>query len=838
MAGADMPPGARHLLIARGVILATARAMRAFVLDVRLAFRMLRQSPGLAAACIVTLALGIGANTTIYSYADAVLFRPLAVPDADRIVHVVERRQSPGNFPMSFGEYPNYRDHASSFEAVAAHYSASPLHVLIDGTPEALTGAVTTASYFEVVQLRPAIGRFFGAEEDAARDRDAVAVISHALWQRRFGGDVGVLGRPLTINGRIFSVIGVAPAGFSGVQPRGASVDVWMPSAMFGVGYRYCDAFQLDCTIVQLLARLKPGVRIEGAQRETDAIAARYPAELARARQRLGVSVVPARGLGYAASSSERRQLNLLLGAVTLILVITCANIAGLLLARATSRRKQIAVRFAMGASRMRVASLVLAESTVLAVIGGLAALLAATWSTDLLAAVYGHDSAGRPLTFDLSLTWPVAAAAMGLTALAAILVGGLPAWHASRSSVIAVLKDEGASGGSTRARLRQALVTVQVAVSVILIVAAVLLIASGQRAFEGPNFDAEQVITMRVRPSLIAYDRERAHVFQRDLIERLESLAGVISASPSIYMSIFSAGVNTDVTDITRRDLPVTAIANAVGPRYFSTMGTELISGREFSDQDRTGAPEVAIVNEVLAKTLWPDGDAAGMPILLDGRLLTIVGVVRDAQYYVSGDAPRPQIFTSYWQPTGADNLQHDARTFIRVSGEADAMVPAILRAAALADPAVPVSETHSLRERVAYMFQPVRAARLLLTAAAGLALLLCAVGLYGVLAFTVSARTREIGLRVAIGATAPHIGVLVAKDAATVIGAGIAIGLAGAWYATRWVSSLLFGVDAHDSSAFVAAPLVIAVVAALALWLPMRRAMRVSPLTALRVD
>jgi predicted permease len=812
--------------------------MRAFVYDLRLAFRMLRQSPGLAAACIVTLALGIGANTTIYSYADAILFRPLAVPNADRIVHIVESRQDPGSFPMSFGEYPNYRDHASSFEAIAAHYSTSPLHVLIEGTPEALNGAVTTASYFEVVQMRPAIGRFFSAEEDAARDRDAVAVISHALWQRRFGGEVGVLGRPLTINGRIFSVIGVAPAGFSGVQPRGASVDVWMPSAMFGVGYRYCDAFQLDCTIVQLLARLKPGVSIDGAQREADGIAARYPAELARARDRTGVSVMPARGLNYASDSSERRQLNLFLGAVTLILVITCANIAGLLLARAAARRKQIAVRLAMGATRMRIASHVLAESTVLAVIGGLAALLAATWSTDLLASVYGHDSAGRPLTFDLSLTPTVIAAALGLTAVAAILVGGLPAWHASRSSVIAVLKDEGASGGSTRARLRQALVTIQVAVSVILIVAAALLIVSGQRAFEGPNFDAEQVITMRVRPSLIGYDRERAHAFQRGLIERLESLPGVVSASPSIYMSIFSSGVNVDVTDATRRGQPLTAIANAVGPRYFSTVGTALVAGREFTDRDRAGAPEVAIVNDVLAKTLWPDGDAAGMPILVDGRPLTVVGVVRDAQYYVSGDAPRPQIFTSYWQPAGTDNLQNDARTFIRVSGDAAAMVPAMMRAAAFVDPTVPVSETHSLRERVAYMFQPVRAARLLLTAAAALALVLCAVGLYGVLAFTVSQRTREIGLRVAIGATAPQIGALLAKDAATVIGVGVTIGLAGAWYATRLVSSLLFGVDAHEIIAFIGAPLVIAAVAALALWLPMRRAMRVSPLTALRVD
>ena len=800
---------------------------------------MLRQSPGLSTAGIVTLALGIGANTTIYSFADAVLFRPLAVRDAARIVHLVERREQPGmTFPLSLGEYADYREHAMSFEAIAAHYSSAPLHALIGGAPEAVTGAVATASYFDVLQLRPAIGRFFAVEEDRTRGRDAVAVISHGLWQRRFGGDAGVLGQPLTINGRVFTVIGVAPPGFAGVQPRGAAIDVWIPSAMFGVGYRYCDAFELDCPIVQFLARLKPGVTIQHAQRDVDGIAARIPAEVAKARRRIGVAVIPARGLGYAAESSERRQLNVFLGAVMLILMITCANIAGLLLARATARRRQIAMRFALGATRARIASLVLAESAVLAGLGGVAAMLASAWSTDLLAAVYAHDSAGRPLAFDLSLRWPVIAAGIGITAFAALLIGGLPAWHASRADVIAVLKDEGASGGAAPGRLRQLLVSVQVAVSVILIVATTLLIVSGRRAFDGPGFDPDQVITMRTRPSLVDYSRDRAHAFQRDLLARLESLPGVVSASPSVYMSIFSAGLRVDVANHARHDQSFSAISNAIGPRYFSTLGTAMIDGREFTHQDRDGAPVVAIVNDVLAAKLSPGGSATGLQIWLDGRPLTVVGVVRDAQYYVTGDTPRPQIFTSYWQPHGSDALQHDSRTFIRVTGSASAMVPAILRAAASADPMVPVSETHPLRDRVAFMFQPVRVARLLVTSAAALALVLCAVGLYGVLAFSITQRTREIGLRVAVGATGRDIVRLVVKDAFTLVAGGVGAGLVGAWYSTQLVSSLLFGVDSRDTSAFTIAPVVIVVVAALAIYLPARRATRVSPLTALRVD
>ena len=336
------------------------------------AFRLLRQSPGLATACIVTLALGIGANATIYSYAEAVLFRPLAIPGADRVVHVFERRDQPGTFPLPFAEFPTYAA-ARSFEDLAAHYPGAPLHILIDGVPEAVTGAVATASYFDVLRIQPAIGRFYSADEDRQRDRDAVAVISHSYWQRRFGGDAGVLGRSLIVNGRPFTIIGVAPRRFTGVQARGAAIDLWIPSAMFGVGYRYCDAFAPDCPIVHLLGRLRPGVPIEQAQREADVIAAHLPGNAASNGRRLGVNVAPARGLTTAPDSSERRQLNVFLGSATLLLVITCANIAGLLLARATARRRHLAVRFAMGASRRRIVSHVLAESTVLALLGGAA---------------------------------------------------------------------------------------------------------------------------------------------------------------------------------------------------------------------------------------------------------------------------------------------------------------------------------------------------------------------------------------------------------------------------------------------------------------------------------
>jgi predicted permease len=669
------------------------------------------------------------------------------------------------------------------------------------------------------------------------RGRDAVAVISHGLWQRRFGGDIGVLGKPITLNGRVFTIVGVAPPRFTGVQALGSSIDAWIPSAMFTVGYRYCDAFAPGCTIVHLLGRLRPGVAVEQAQREMDQIAAELPGNTSGTGKRFGVDVVPARGLNAAPDSAERRQVNVFLGSTTLLLVITCANIAGLLLARATARRRYLAVRFAMGASRSRIVSHVLAESTVLALLGGAAALVTATWTTELLAQFYSYDSAGRPLTWDLSLSVPVVMAAIGVTLIAALLAGGIPAWHASRTDVIAILKDEGPAAGTQRAWMRRILVGAQVAIAVVLLVGATLLIESVDGAFQGPGFDPSPVITVRLRPSLVDYPRERAHAFQRGFVERVSSIPGVISASPSVFMSMFSAGQIWPVT-ASGSDQKIDALWNAVGPQYFSTLGTALLQGREFSVQDRDGSAPVAVVNDVLARRLSPNPSVVGMTVTAAGRPLTIVGVVRDAQYYVSGDTPRPQVFTSYWQPHSADPFMNDSRTFVRVAGDAALMMAQIKSAAFAVDASVPVSETHPMRDRVAFMFQPVRMARMMLTGSAVLALVLCAVGLYGVLASSVAQRTREIGVRVAIGASRAQIITLVLRDAVGVIAVGLVAGLVLAWNSTQLVTDLLYGVAAHNLAGFAAASLAIILVAGLASYLPARRATRVSPLTALRVD
>ena len=806
--------------------------------DLRLALRQLHQSPGLSAAAILTIALGIGANVTIYSFAHAVLFRPLDVPDADRLVHVFERRESPGSFPLSLAEYPYYREAAGSFEALAAHYSTAPLHASIGGSPEALTGAVVTASYFDVLQIRPVVGRFFTAEEDRVRDRDAVAVISYGSWQRHFGGAATAIGSTIRINDRLFTIVGVAPSGFTGVQVRGAVIDVWIPAALFATGYRYCDAFAPDCTIVQMIGRLRIGVSPEQAARELADIAGRLPAEPMKQRRRIGIGVEPARGIGAAPGSSERRQLNLFLTAVTLVFVVTCANITGLLLARAAARRRHMAVRLALGASRMRILSQVLSETAVLAFLGGAAGLLAATWSTTALETLYAQDSAGRAMTFSLSLGSPVVLAAAGLTVLAALVAGGIPAWLASRTDVGSVLKQEGPWGGRRRMHLRQALVCAQLAMSVILLVGAGMLIASARQVMHGSGFDPGPVMTLRLRPSLLTYSRERAERFHRDVISRVEAVPGVVSASPSVYMAMFGGGPRSAVRDPTQPGEAADATFNFVGARYFATLGIGVVEGREFVEADRREAAAVAIVNDVLARRLSPDRPLVGRETVADGRTHTIVGVVRDAQYYAAGEAPRGQIFFSYWQSGGSDAFLADSRTFVKVSGDPRAMLAEVRRAIASVDPSVPISEAHALDERVAYMFQPLRVARLLLTVFAALALVLATVGLYGVLAQSIAQRTREFGLRVAIGATRRDIALLVFREAFTLIAAGVSVGLIAAWHSSQLLESLLFGVASRDPVSFAAAAVAVVLIGLLASYLPARRATRVSPLTAMRLE
>lgn len=810
--------------------------------DLRFGARLLVRAPGFTAIALITLALGIGANSTLFSLADALFLRPLPVPEPSQIVHGFQTRPdglgaSSGANPLSLADYLYYREHARSFTDLAAHYDSSPLHLVIDGEPAAVTGAVVTESYFRVLRIQPALGRFFLPAEDQVRDRDAVAVISYGFWQQRFGGDPLAVGRTMQINGRTFTIIGVAPSTFSGVH-NGSAATVWIPSAMFRVGYRYCDAFDRDCTIVELLGRLKADATIEAAQTELSTLARQLAAAFPATNRGLGVVVMAARGTFP--DQDAPRYVGLLLGGVGVLQLIACANVAGLLMARGMRRRKEIAVRLALGAGRRRIVRQLATESALLALAGGALGLLVAVWAKELIVPFYAADYAGRPRQFSVGITvWVFGATAL-VSILSALVFGLAPALQTTRADVLPALKDESATG-SRRSRMRDGLVVVQVALSMVLLVGAGLMVRSLQTIYRGPGFDPQPVIMLRIRPSLVAYGGEKAREFQREVVRRLERLPGVVAASASnvVPLQAVEGSTTVSLTDTDRVGASaVQAAGGPVGDRFFEVLGVPLVEGREFDERDRSSPRPVVIVNQVLARQLWPHGGAAGQTVLVDGRQHDVVGVVNMDPYRPIAAQPKPYFFRNYWQQNAASGWTEDSRTYVRVARDAGSMMNRIRREITAIDPSVPISEDYPLTSRVRFEFRPVRMAMTMLVSFGVLALVLSAIGLYGVVAFVTSQRTREIAIRLALGADRAQVRSLVLGQGARLAILGVVLGLGSAFAATRLLATLLYGVQPYDFATFLAVPLVLVVVALVASWAPARRATKVDPALTLRYE
>ena len=803
--------------------------------DVRYAARSLRHHRGFTFVAIAMLAISLGANATIFSLVDALFLRGLSVRDAHQVVHVDHTRPGrPEAFPLSIPDYEYYRARSRSFTELAAHYPGSPLSVDVGGEPMSLMGSVVTWSYFPLLGLRPALGRFFHRSEDAVRDRDAVVVISHGLWVSQFGGE-DVIGRTLRVNGTPFTIIGVAPSGFRGVVAGMAATDVWITSAMFRVGYRYCDALTRGCSVVKLLGRLKPGVTVASAQAELDILSRQLAAAFPETNRDLGVKVAAARGSALLVEQS--RLAELLVAGVTVVLLIACANLAGLFLARGLRRRKEIAVRLALGATQWRLVRHLLAESVLLALLGGALGAGIAVWGKELVQTLYSTDYAGRPINFSLNIGWSVLAWTFGLSTLTGIAAGLVPALQGRRTDVMGVLRDESTGSGLTRLRLRNVLVLVQVALSIVLLIGAGLMVRSLRHLYRERPFDLDHVVVLRLRPSLVGYDSTKAWAFQREVVRRLQTLPGVEGASTSEGIPMFGGGGALAVTVPGRASGDsVRARSTRVGGGYFQTLGARVLDGRDFTDGDRAGAPDVAIINDVLAQRLWPGERAVGRAVTLDGKQHRVVGVVRDIQAHSIAERPQPYIFRSYWQQDDRSGWQQDSRTHVRVSGDPGSMLPVLRREIAAIDPAVPLSEDYPLADRMRYTFQPVRVASGGLVFFGAVALGLSMIGLYGVLAFAVSQRTREIAIRLALGANQRHVAWLVIRQSAVLALCGAVLGLATALGGVRLLSSLLYGVPEYDLAAFTVAPLVLIGVALLASYVPARRAMGVNQLMTLR--
>ena len=814
-----------------------AAILGGIVADVRIGLRMLARAPGFTIVATLVIALAIGANTAVFSVVNTLLLRPLPGVRAPGELAMIYTSDYSGPI-YSATAYPDYEAmrESGAFAGIAV-YQPQPFSVGIDDRAVQLIGETVSADYFDVLGVRPAAGRFFLSEEAGTNGGAPVAVISHKLWQTRLNGAPDVLGRSLRVNGQILTIVGVAPPAYRGML-RGLQVDIWVPtSSPVAAGNNYADRGNRGLLVV---ARMHENATIAATQERLNVLAgqlhAAYPDTWTDINNRSRVLTI----LPESESRLPRPVLGpvvgvaaLLMAVVAVVLLIACSNVANLLLTRASSRRAEMGVRVALGATRGRIIRQLLAESVLLASLGGIAGVLLGVWITQSL----GRLPLPGSITIDVSLDGRVVLFAAAITVLTGILFGLAPALHGA--SAPAPLMREGARGGN-RARLRNALVIVQVAASVVLLVGGALFLRSliaAQRIDTGMNTENMALIPFDLRTE--GYSLEQAQQFYAQIQEQAAALPGVTSVTLAQRVPLGGGfarrGIGVeDYTPGEGEDMEINF--NVVSPGYFDAMGIRVVRGRGFTDTDRDGAPYVVVVNEAFARRFWPGSDALGRRVRLAGsdgpRPAEVVGIVPDGKYRSLTEEPLPYMYYPYLQwPAASMMLQ--VRTAIDPAAITD---PLRERVRALA-PTIPVPEVTTLRSHVGIATMPQRVAALALAVLGALALGIAAIGLYGVVSYVVVQRTHEIGIRTALGAAAADVARMVVMQGMRLALIGVAIGAVLALVLARLLSTLLF-VSPADPLAIAGTAVLLTIVAAVASWLPARRAARVDPLTALRSE
>ncbi|HEU4833918.1 MAG TPA: ABC transporter permease [Pyrinomonadaceae bacterium] len=801
--------------------------------DLRYAARLQRKNPGFTIIAIIALALGIGANTAIFSVVNTVLLRPLPYKDPERLVMVWEdatRHGYPRDTPAA-ANFVDWRDQNQVFEGMAAIADTS-FNLTGSGDPERLEGRRVSTNLFPLLGVEPQIGRVFTAAEDQP-GAQRVVLLSYALWQRRFGGDPGIVGRSLTLNGESHVVVGVMPARF---QFPSSDDQAWVPMA-----FTQEEAGNRNRHYLEVLARLKPGVSLAQAQSEMSTIGARLQQQYPQSNAELGVAVQP---LHEHLVGDIKPALLVLLGAVGLVLLIACANVANLLLARAAVRQKEIAVRVALGARRWRLIRQFLTESVLLSTLGGLVGLAIAYGGLVLLKAFIPENiSQAREISIDLKV--------LGFTLLVSVATGlifGLaPALQAIRFNQIDTLKEGGrdaATGGSGK-RLRSLLVTAEVAISLVLLIGAGLLINSFLRLRNvDPGFRTDNLLTMKiVLPDPKYEEMERRSAFYTELINRVQSLAGVRSAAVTSNLPLYRQGNSISIGIEGQPDPPPgqerIVVTRMISPGYFDTMSIPLLRGRGLTEQDTETTPNVVVVSETMARRYWPNEDVIGKRIAL-GRIRTpedwfqVVGVVKDVRQFELNAEPKPQMYLTYRQVGFFDSRDLVVKTDV----DPASMAATVRKAVWEIDKDQPVSNIQTMQEILADSIARQRFSMLLLAIFAAVALVLAGVGIYGVMSYSVAQRTHEIGIRMALGAQTGAVLKLAIGYGMKLVIAGIAIGLIAAFALTRVMATLLFGVTATDPATFTSISLLLVAVAVVASYVPARRATRVNPIIALRYE
>lgn len=807
--------------------------MQFFWQDLRYGFRSLLRNPGFSAVAILALALGIGPNSAIFTLVNAVLLKPLPIPEPDRVVMIWQTLLKSGfdQMPVSPDDYLDWKQQARSFEDMAAAFAIPEygLNISGSGEPERVLAALGSKEFLPVLGIKPVVGRNFLPEEDRPGG-PPVVLISHSLWQRRFHSDPSAVGQTLTVNGIPRTIVGVVPRALSDM----VTADLWLPTT---INPNHSERRSHNYGIV---ARMKPGVTLEQARVEMVTIAQRLEQQYPATNTGWGVRLFP---MAEMYSGRIRPVLLVLLGAVGLLLLIACANLANLLLARAATREREIAIRGALGASRLRVVRQLLTESLVLAFAGGLLGLILAAWSVRLLRGVVPDMF---PMMKQMTVDSRVLLFTVGICMLTSLLFGLVPALKASRTDLNTTLKEAGgrseSSGGSQR--IRSTLLASEVALAVLLSVSAGLLVRSFVRVMKvNPGLRTENILTMNLSLPDVRYPTPLQRMtFYKTLVERLETLPGVKSAGAVQFLPLrvsilsFRIGVTRfqiQGQPVVPEDQQPLADFRSVTAGYFNTMEIALRQGRLFDQRDTLESKRVLIVNEAMVRRHFANDNPLGQKILNYGALQEIVGVVADAKLYALDAPVEPAIYAVHTQVPNSD-----MGLVVHTQGDPPALTTAVRREILNLDPEQPISNVRTMQKVLSDSLMLRRVSMLMLSVFAGLALTLATVGIYGLTAYSVSRRTHEIGLRAALGASPLQILWLVVGRGLLISLIGAAIGLAVAFQLTRVVAGMLYGVTATDPLVFAGVPVFLIAVSLVASYVPARKATQIDPLVALRYE
>jgi predicted permease len=818
--------------------------------DVRYGIRVLLRSPGFLIAAVLSLALGIGANTTIFTLINSLFLQPLPVekPAELMYVHGTDTNNT-GNallgtfLPVSYPNYVDYREQNDVFEDLAGYTFPNPVSLGGGDKPTPVNVQVVSGNYFSLLGVKAAMGRAFLPEDDKDAGTGTVAVLSHKFWQRQFGGNTGIVGQTIRLNGQPFTVIGVAPRGFDGTNTL-FPPDLWAPVASHP--YVMPGAFPggpIDknrrLLIFTVFGRLKPTVTAPQAQAALQTIGRRLETEFPNENKGRNVGVLP---LTEATIPPQVRAIlvqgsSLLMAIVGLVLLIACANIANLMMARATARRREFTVRLALGGARSQLVRQLLIESLLIAIPGGALALLIAVGGRDAIISMF--PAFLNPQSISMPIDGRVLTFTLGLSIFSAMLFGLVPSMHASRSDLSADLKERGGTGTHGRFHARNLLVLFQVVLSVVALASAGLFLRSLSNAQAVDlGFEHDKLIVLQYDVTSNRYDENRGKQYHRQIVEHVRQVPGVAAVTiaseapltPPFQRSIFVEG-QENVTN----NRGVLVYSNIITPGYFETLVIPIMRGRDFTDADRQGQQPVAVINEAMARRFWPDQDALGKRFRFFGETdpRVIVGIARTAKYVFVGEDPQPLAYTPLEQ-----GYSPSMSLVVRTAAEPEAVKSTVEREVRSLDPEIALTNIQTSSELLAASLTAPRLTAILLSIFGAIALTLAAVGIYGVMSYSVNLRSQEIGIRMALGAERTSVLWMVLRQGMMIVGIGLAAGLIIAAGVSRVLSGLLYGVGMADLPAFAGTAAVLFVVALIANYIPARRATHVDPITVIRYE